>query len=62
MKGSIVLDKYRIIQHSGASSLICGSRSSVIIKIPSEKAKQNTVSLKMIFLSVLSYKTFGVVE
>ena len=62
MKGSIVLDKYRIIKHSGVSSLLSESSSSVIIKIPSEKGKQNNISAKMVFLSVLSYKTLGVVE
>jgi len=62
MKGSIVLDKYRIIKHSGVSALISESSSSVRIKNPSEKGKQNNVSAKMVFLSVLSYKTLGVVE
>ena len=62
MKGSIVLDKYRIIKHSGVSALISESNSSVIIKIPSDKGKQNNISAKMVFLSVLSYKTLGVVE
>jgi hypothetical protein len=62
MKGSIVLIIAESYKHLGISALIAGLRSSEIIKTLSEKGKQNTVSPMMIFLSVLSYKTFGVVE
>ena len=55
----IIAESYK---HLGISALIAGLRSSEIIKTLSEKGKQNTVSPMMIFLSVLSYKTFGVVE